>query len=105
MSATSPSARGRMRSSRLGGIPTSLPEPGARGAGQLALGLPTPDRADLDASDSPVTARTSRPLADVAHVHGWLTPAEQRALVEQFRDWARPPAGLRHPRVPTGHLM
>jgi alkylated DNA repair protein (DNA oxidative demethylase) len=81
-----------MRSSRLSGIPTSLPEPGARGAGQLALGLPLP-------------ARTSRPLADVAHVHGWLTPAEQRALVEQFRDWARPPAGLRHPRVPTGHLM
>lgn len=22
-----------------------------------------------------------------------------------FREWALPPAGLRHPRVPTGHLM
>ena len=22
-----------------------------------------------------------------------------------FRAWARPPAGLRHPRVPAGHLM
>jgi DNA oxidative demethylase len=25
--------------------------------------------------------------------------------VEAFREWAAPPAGLRHPRVPTGHLM
>jgi len=29
----------------------------------------------------------------------------QRALVEEFRGWARPPAGLRRPRMPTGHLM
>jgi alkylated DNA repair protein (DNA oxidative demethylase) len=25
--------------------------------------------------------------------------------VADFRAWALPPAGLRHPRVPTGHLM
>jgi alkylated DNA repair protein (DNA oxidative demethylase) len=41
----------------------------------------------------------------VTHIHGWLTPAEQRGFVAQFRAWAEPPAGLRHPRVPTGHLM
>jgi len=29
----------------------------------------------------------------------------QRVLVEEFRGWARPPAGLRRPRMPTGHLM
>ncbi|HEX7131910.1 MAG TPA: alpha-ketoglutarate-dependent dioxygenase AlkB, partial [Iamia sp.] len=44
-------------------------------------------------------------LPDVVHVPGWLTPDEQAALVTQFREWAVPPAGLRHPRVPTGHLM
>jgi alkylated DNA repair protein (DNA oxidative demethylase) len=41
----------------------------------------------------------------VVHVPDWLDVHEQRALVEQFREWAQPPAGLRHPRVPTGHLM
>ena len=35
----------------------------------------------------------------------WLPLDAQRALVAQFREWAAPPAGLRHPRVPTGHLM
>ena len=41
----------------------------------------------------------------MVHVPDWLSPAQQRAIVEQFRDWARPPAGLRHPRMPTGSLM
>jgi alkylated DNA repair protein (DNA oxidative demethylase) len=93
-----------MRSSRLGGVPTSLPAPGTRGRGQLALGL-SPTDADLDPASTSVDARTMRPLPDVAHVHHWLTRAEQRTLVEEFRSWARPPAGLRHPRVPAGHLM
>ena len=94
-----------MRSSRLGGVPTSLPAPGTRRVGQLALGLDAPADGDLGSEASPAAPHTTRPLPDVAHVHGWLTPAEQRSLVEQFREWARPPAGLRHPRVPTGHLM
>ena len=94
-----------MRSSRLGGVATSLPAPGTRRVGQLALGLGAPADGDLGPEASPAVPRTTRPLPDVAHVHGWLTPPEQRALVEQFREWARPPAGLRHPRVPTGHLM
>jgi alkylated DNA repair protein (DNA oxidative demethylase) len=35
----------------------------------------------------------------------WLTPDEQQELARQFREWAEPPAGLRHPRVPAGGLM
>jgi DNA oxidative demethylase len=38
-------------------------------------------------------------------VAGWLDDEAQRDLVAAFREWARPPAGLRHPRMPTGHLM
>ena len=44
-------------------------------------------------------------LPGVVHVPGWLDADAQRALTAEFRAWARPPAGLRHPRVPTGHLM
>jgi len=39
------------------------------------------------------------------HIPGWLDAGTQRALVDAFRQWASPPAGLRHPRVPRGHLM
>jgi alkylated DNA repair protein (DNA oxidative demethylase) len=45
------------------------------------------------------------PLPDVVHVPDWLSRDQQRAIVEQFRAWALPPAGLRHPRMPTGALM
>jgi DNA oxidative demethylase len=44
-------------------------------------------------------------LPGVIHVPAWLDLDAQRSLVEQFRRWALPPAGLRHPRVPTGHQM
>jgi alkylated DNA repair protein (DNA oxidative demethylase) len=44
-------------------------------------------------------------LPDVVHVARWLDAAAQRTLVAGFHQWARPPAGLRHPRVPAGHLM
>jgi alkylated DNA repair protein (DNA oxidative demethylase) len=39
------------------------------------------------------------------HVTSWLTVGEQRGLVAAFERWALPPAGLRHPRVPSGNLM
>lgn len=80
-----------------------LPEPEAGGAGQLALGLGSDG--DDGGEGCPVAERLTRPLADVAHIRKWLGAGEQRGLVEQFREWARPPAGLRHPRVPAGHLM
>jgi alkylated DNA repair protein (DNA oxidative demethylase) len=83
-----------MRSNRLGGVPTHLPPRGTHRLGQQAF--------DIDAT---ITERTSRPLPDVAQIRQWLTPAEQQELADQFREWAEPPAGLRHPRVPAGGLM
>jgi alkylated DNA repair protein (DNA oxidative demethylase) len=44
-------------------------------------------------------------LPDVVRISQWLDPDAQASLAEEFRAWALPPAGLRHPRVPTGHLM
>jgi DNA oxidative demethylase len=95
MTTNAPSTRYRMGSSRLGGLPTELPAV-APARGQLALHIeagagPGPDRHEV--------------LSDVVHVSQWLDRGAQQALVGQFRQWALPPAGLRHPRVPTGHLM
>ena len=90
--------RSGARSSR-GGVPTVLPEPATPPDRQLALPL---------AADAGTTRRTPvrhEVLPDVVHVSGWLDLDAQRSLVEAFRRWAVPPAGLRHPRVPTGHLM
>lgn len=91
------SLRSRMRSSRLGGVPTTLPPAGAAADGQLAFELAAPGVA-------PATT-VAHPLTDVVHIRNWLTPDEQRSLVAEFRRWSDPPAGLRHPRVPAGHLM
>jgi DNA oxidative demethylase len=90
-----------MQSSRLGGVPTRLPAPGTQRRGQLAMDL----AASAPIERSSIEERVRRPLPDVTHIREWLTPAEQQALVQQFREWAEPPAGLRHPRVPTGGLM
>jgi DNA oxidative demethylase len=85
--------------SRLGGQPTTLDPPVASsggGAGQLALALPLP----------PAEPRApAEVLPGAVHVPDWLDLDAQRALVADFRRWARPPAGLRHPRMPTGQLM
>jgi alkylated DNA repair protein (DNA oxidative demethylase) len=89
------STRSRMGTSRLGGVPTVLPPPGDGPSGQLGLGLDAP-------SSAPVRHEV---LDDVVHFSGWLDLDAQRALVADFRRWAVAPAGLRHPRVPAGHLM
>ena len=87
-----------MGTSRLGGVPTVLPPPDRRPPpGQLGLDLVGPD-----AVAAPAHCEV---LPDVVHVAGWLDVDRQRALVDDFRRWAVPPAGLRHPRVPAGHLM
>lgn len=39
------------------------------------------------------------------HVPDWLDPAGQRELLAACRDWARPPAGLRTVRTPSGGTM
>ena len=93
-----------MATSRLGGVPTVLPPPDAVAGGQLSLRL-SGDCRGADGEHQSIADRTTRPLLDVVHVRDWLSAAEQRAIVAQFRQWALPPAGLRHPRVPTGHLM
>jgi DNA oxidative demethylase len=87
----------RGATSRLGGRSVALP-PAERASGkpgQIALGL--------DGLEPP-RLRTE-PLPGVVHVPDWLSLAGQRELADEFRVWAAPPAGLRHPRVPTGHLM
>ncbi|HEV7759070.1 MAG TPA: alpha-ketoglutarate-dependent dioxygenase AlkB [Acidimicrobiales bacterium] len=88
--------------SRLGGVPTVLPDvdetDSASGPeGQLALPMADPD--------SGVERSRAEVLPGVVHVPDWLDRDAQRGLVEDFRRWALPPAGLRHPRVPTGQLM
>jgi alkylated DNA repair protein (DNA oxidative demethylase) len=84
----------RGRTSRLGGAQTVLGPPADAPTGQLALGLAAEPR-----------RVTTEPRPGVVHVPNWLDLDAQRALVAEFREWARPPAGLRSPRVPTGHLM
>lgn len=44
-------------------------------------------------------------LPGVVHIPKWLGVHDQRRLAAAFREWALAPAGLRHPRVPTGPLM
>ena len=85
----------RMGTSRLGGVPVTLSPEDTRASSerQLDLGL-----------EPPATGRHDI-LDDVVHIVGWLDSTQQRALVEDFRRWAQPPAGLRHPRVPSGHVM
>ena len=57
----------------------------------------------LDAAEPPRIAQELMP--GVVHVPDWLSAPTQRGLAQEFRTWALPPAGLRHPRVPTGQLM
>lgn len=59
----------------------------------------------LDLAEPAGPAARERPLPGVVVVRRWLDIGEQRRLVARFREWAVPPAGLRHPRMPTGHLM
>ncbi len=83
-----------MGSSRLGGVSTRVGEEAT--ARQLTLLAPSPRVAAAERHDL---------LPGVVWVRKWLSLEEQRALVRAFRAWAAPPAGLRHPRVPSGHLM
>lgn len=79
--------------SRLGGAPVAFAPARDEPEGQLGLGL----------AESPREPTEPRP--GVVHVPDWVGRDAQRALVAEFREWARPPAGLRHPRMPTGQLM
>jgi len=56
-----------------------------------------------------VSALIPPPRAEIApgavHVPGWLGPDEQARLLAACREWARPPAGMRHTRLPGGGVM
>jgi DNA oxidative demethylase len=90
-----PTARRRGASSRRGGVPTVLAPPAPAADRQLAMLL----------APEPEARSRAEVLPAVVHVPDWLDLDAQRDLVADFRRWAQPPAGLRHPRVPTGHLM
>lgn len=79
-----------MGTSRLGGVPTSL----ARAVSRAAV--PEEDHRVVERSDLG---------PGIVLITGWLASDAQRRLVDQFRVWALPPAGLRRPRMPSGHLM
>jgi DNA oxidative demethylase len=87
------SHRGALAPSRLGGVPATVASSAHRSQGQLALAIDEGGAVERE------------PLAGAVHVRGWLDFDAQRELVRQFRLWALPPAGLRQPRVPSGHLM
>jgi alkylated DNA repair protein (DNA oxidative demethylase) len=82
-----------MGRSRLGGVSTTLAPP--RAPRQLALGI------------APADVAPARELLfpGAVKIAGWLGPDAQCFLAARFCEWALPPAGLRHPRVPSGHLM
>jgi alkylated DNA repair protein (DNA oxidative demethylase) len=56
-----------------------------------------------------VAALIPRPRAEIAagavHLPGWLSPDGRRELVAACREWAKPPAGMRATRMPTGGVM
>lgn len=48
-------------------------------------------------------ARVKQQIAPGAiHVPDWLSLEEQQQLLDQCREWAKPPAGLYTPRMPDG---
>ena len=75
-------------------MPTTLAAPGA------AVAV---DAAELDLPLG--RARRTTVLDGVEHVADWLDRGASGSSWPRSGEWARPPAGLRHPRVPTGHLM
>jgi DNA oxidative demethylase len=93
--ATTSAHRRRFGTSGVGGLPTVLPP--------ASPGRPRQPTLPLEDHDRPAGRRLLLP--GVVHMPGWLDHNAQRALVDEFRRWAVPPAGLRHPRMPTGHLM
>ena len=84
-----------MGRSRLGGVASALAQAQRPAARQLALDVLSPTGAGVREILLPGAVEIAR----------WLTDDAQRSLAARFRQWALPPAGLRHPRVPSGHLM
>jgi len=67
------------------------------------------DGAGIGVTVGSVTDLIPRTRTEIApgavHVPGWLSRDQQRRLVAACREWARPPAGMRATRLPTGGVM
>src|SRR5215218_5255930 len=100
MTPITPTTRRGGARSRLGGVPTVLPT-----SLPPADAVVQPRQLALQIGEVEQEPAAREVLPGAVHVPGWLDLDAQRAIVDEFRGWARPPAGLRHPRVPTGHLM
>ncbi|MDQ6873891.1 MAG: alpha-ketoglutarate-dependent dioxygenase AlkB [Actinomycetota bacterium] len=63
----------------------------------------------IGAQETAVLPLFDRPRSEVAagavHVPSWLPSRSQAALVRAWRDWATPPAGMRHTLMPNGSQM
>jgi DNA oxidative demethylase len=97
MTNSPPTTRRQGATSRRGGEPVTLPPRSESPAPTRQMALV------LDATEPHRTPQELMP--GVVHVPDWLSLPTQHDLAREFRSWALPPAGLRHPRVPTGHLM
>ncbi len=54
----------------------------------------------------PLFHRTRSAVAPGAvHIPDWLSPAQQHRIVTAWRQWALPPAGMRHTQMPNGAAM
>jgi alkylated DNA repair protein (DNA oxidative demethylase) len=84
-----------MGRSGLGGVATALAPAQRSAPRQLAFGISPPAAAPVRKVLLPGAVKIAR----------WLSHDAQRSLAADFRQWALPPAGLRHPRIPSGHLM
>lgn len=56
-------------------------------------------------SDALLPRQPTEVAPGAVHVPGWLDAAAQRELIAACREWARPPAGMRHTRLPSGGVM
>ena len=69
----------------------------------LAAGRPTASNV------GGMTGLFERPRTEITpgavHLPGWLSLDEQQRLVAACREWALPPAGLRHTAMPSGGTM
>jgi DNA oxidative demethylase len=67
------------------------------------------DGAGIQGYRGSVAELIPRPRTEIApgavHIPGWLSRDQQRRLVATCREWARPPAGMRATRLPTGGVM
>ncbi|WP_078871706.1 alpha-ketoglutarate-dependent dioxygenase AlkB family protein [Streptomyces sp. NRRL S-337] len=84
---------------------TAAAEPTSAGSEQLP-GAPAPDeQAPGEQAGSRTTSARREIAPGAVHVPGWLSLAQQQALVVACRNWARGPVPIRHTKLPNGGVM